>query len=126
MVTNILLSVILMGPLAHGGLALATSLAAMLNIGLLTLQLRKKIGRMDGRRIMTSLLRIIPASAAMGAIGWWVSRDPAWDLRGNTLYKSELLVGTMAVSVLFYVLAMWIVRSEELKFLWGMVKRKRR
>jgi len=125
MVTNILLSVILMGPLAHGGLALATSLAAMLNIGLLTLQLRKKIGRMDGRRIMTSLLRIIPASAAMAAIGWWVSRDPVWELRGEILYKSELLVGTMAVSVLFYVLAMWIVRSEELKFLWGMVKRKR-
>jgi putative peptidoglycan lipid II flippase len=125
MVTNILLSVILMGPLAHGGLALATSLAAMLNIGLLTLQLRKKIGRMDGRRILFSLIRIIPASAAMGAIGWWISRNPVWDARGNTLYKSELLVGTMAVSVLFYVLAMWIVRSEELKFLWGMVKRKK-
>jgi hypothetical protein len=31
----------------------------------------------------------------------------------------------MAVSVLFYVLAMWILRSEELKFLWGMVKRKK-
>jgi putative peptidoglycan lipid II flippase len=114
-----------MGPLAHGGLALATSLAAMLNIGLLTLQLRKKIGRMDGRRILSSLFRIIPASLAMAAIGWWVSRDPVWDVRGNTLYKSELLAGTMAVSVLFYVLAMWIVRSEELNFLWGMVKRKK-
>jgi putative peptidoglycan lipid II flippase len=125
MVTNILLSVILMGPLAHGGLALATSLAAMLNIGLLTLQLRKKIGRMDGRRILSSLFRIIPASLAMAAIGWWVSRDPVWALRGNTLYKSELLAGAMAVSVLFYILMMWVVRSEELNFLWGMVKRKK-
>ncbi len=44
---NILLSVILMGPLAHGGLALATSLAAMLNLGLLTVRLRKKIGRAE-------------------------------------------------------------------------------
>jgi putative peptidoglycan lipid II flippase len=126
MAANILLSIVLMGPLAHGGLALATSLAAMLNIGLLTLQLRKKIGRMDGRRILTSLLRIVPASAAMGAIGWWVSRNPVWELRGNTLYKSELLVGTMAVSVLFYVVMMWALRSEELKFLWGMVKKKKR
>lgn len=125
MVTNILLSIILMGPLAHGGLALATSLAAMLNIGLLTWQLRKKIGRMDGRRIATSLLRIIPASVAMAAIGWWVSRNPVWELRGNTLYKSELLVGTMAVSALFYVIMMWVLRSEELKFIWGMVKRKK-
>lgn len=126
MVANILLSIILMGPLAHGGLALATSLAAMLNIGLLTLALRKKIGRMDGRRILTSLLRIVPASAAMGAIGWWVSRDPVWETRGGSLYKSELLVGTMAVSVLFYLIMTWVLRSEELKFLWGMVRKKRR
>jgi putative peptidoglycan lipid II flippase len=125
MVTNILLSIILMGPLAHGGLALATSLAAMLNIGLLTLQLRKKIGRMDGGRILTSLLKIIPASVVMGALGWWVSRDPVWELRGNTLYKSELLTGTMVASALFYIIMMWVLRSEELKFLWGMVKRKR-
>jgi putative peptidoglycan lipid II flippase len=126
MVANILLSIILMGPLAHGGLALATSLAAMLNIGLLTLALRKKIGRMDGRRILTSLLRIVPASAAMAAIGWWVGRDPVWETRGDSLYKSELLVGAMAVSVLFYLIMMWVLRSEELKFLWGMAKKKRR
>jgi putative peptidoglycan lipid II flippase len=124
--TNIILSTLflLFTPLAHGGLALATSLSAMLSIGLLTLHLRKKIGRMDGRRILASLLRIIPASSAMGAIGWWVSRNPVWDARGNTLYKSELLAGGMLASVLFYVLAMWILRSEEQKFLWGMVKRR--
>ena len=126
MAANILLSVILMGPLAHGGLALATSLAAMLNIGLLTLELRKKIGRMDGTRILAALLRIVPASIAMGAIGWWVSLNPQWAQRGNSLYKSELLAGTMAASVLFYLAMMWILRSEELSFLWGMAKRKRR
>ncbi len=126
MVTNILLSILLMGPLAHGGLALATSLAAMLNIGLLTLSLRKKIGHMDGGKILASLLRIIPASIAMGAIGWWVSRNPVWEVRGNTLFKSELLAGAMVVSVLFYVFLMWVLRSEELKFIKGMVRRKRR
>jgi putative peptidoglycan lipid II flippase len=72
--TNILLSAAFISwtPLNHGGLALANSLAAMLNISLLTIQLRKKIGRMDGRKIFFSLLRIIPASIAMGAVGWWV------------------------------------------------------
>src|SRR5512143_2467272 len=65
LVTNILFSMILMGPLALGGLALATSLSAMLNIGLLTLQLRKKIGRMDGGRILKSLLKIVPISVLM-------------------------------------------------------------
>jgi putative peptidoglycan lipid II flippase len=127
LITNILFSTvfILWTPLAHGGLALAASLASMLNIGLLTIQLRKKIGRIDARRILTSILKIVPASVAMGVIGWWVSRNPVWDLSGNTLYKIGLLGGGMVASVLFYVVAMWVLRSEELKFIWGMVRRKR-
>jgi putative peptidoglycan lipid II flippase len=126
LVANILLSAafITWTPLEHGGLALATSLAATLNIGLLTVQLRKKIGRMDGKRILRSLLKIVPASIAMGVIGWWVGRQPVWDLSGHTLYKSELLVGGMAASVFFYVIAMWILKSEELEFMWGLVRKK--
>lgn len=122
---NILLSMALMGPLAHGGLALATSLSAMLNFSLLTVALRKKIGRMDGRQILVSLLKIVPASVAMGAIGWWVSKDPAWSAAGNTLYKAKLLGGAMGVSILFYLALMWVLRSDELKFLGGMLRRKR-
>ena len=123
--TNIVLSVVfIQTPLQHGGLALATSLSAILNLGLLTKRLRKKIGRMDGRRILASLVRIVPASLVMGAIGWWVARNPMWDSPGNTLVKIEWLGGGMAVSVLFYIVAMRLLRSEELAFLWGMVKRK--
>lgn len=126
--TNILLSAAFLAwtELAHGGLALATSLASMLNIALLTVLLRKKIGRMDGRRIFISLLKIVPVSVVMGAIGWWVSKQPVWGLAGNTLYKAELLGGGMAVSVLLYVVVMWILRSEELRFMWGIVRRKRK
>ena len=125
--TNILLSTAFLSwtELAHGGLALAASLASMLNIILSTVFLRKKIGRMDGRRIGLSLLRIVPASIVMGVIGWWVSNQPVWGGTGNSLYKAELLGGAVAVSVLFYVIAMWILRSEELKFMWGMVRRKK-
>ena len=31
----------------------------------------------------------------------------------------------MIMSVLFYIVAMWMLKSEELEFIWGMVKRKR-
>ncbi len=125
--SNILLSAffVFKTPLAHGGLALATSLAAMLNISLLTIQLRKKIGRIDASRILRSLVKVIPASLAIGVIGWWISSYALWDHRGNTLRKLELLGGGMIASICFYIAAMWIMRSEELEFIWGMVKRKR-
>jgi putative peptidoglycan lipid II flippase len=126
LVTNILLSAAFIAwtPLAHGGLALAASIAAMMNIGLLTWRLRKKIGRMDGRRILRSLLKVVPASIVMGVIGWQISRQPVWEQSGHTLYKAELLTGGIAASVLFYIIVMWILRSEELKFLGGLVRRK--
>jgi putative peptidoglycan lipid II flippase len=124
---NIVLSMLLIQtPLQHGGLALANSLAAALNITLLAKRLRKKIGRMDGRRIALSLAKSVPASMVMGIIGWWVARNPLWESPGNTLIKIQWLGGALAVSVLFYVVAMWAMRSEELVFLLGMVRRKGR
>ncbi len=125
-VANILLSVILMGPLAHGGLALATSLAAMLNLGLLTVRLRKKIGRMDGARILRSLLKIVPASLVMGLIGWWTSRNPLWESGGHILQKIELLGGGIIASVLFYSIAMWALKSEELAFFREMMRKRKK
>jgi len=61
----------------------------------------------------------------MGMIGWWISRNPVWELGGNTLFKTGLLGGGVIVSLLFYIVVMWILKSEELEFIWGMVKRKK-
>ncbi len=126
--TNIALSALFVfkTSLAHGGLALAVSLAAMLNISLLTIQLRKKIGRIDAGRILRSLVKIIPASLAIGVIGWWVSLNPLWQQRGHSLSKIGLLGGGIVASVCFYLGAMWLLRSEELGFLWGIVRKKAR
>ncbi len=126
LLTNIVLSAafVFKTPLGHGGLALATSLAAILNISLLTIELRKKIGRMDGGRILRSLLKIVPVSVVMGALCWWISIQPVWGLTGHTLSKALLLGGGMGLSVIFYIAAMWVLKSEELMFLWGMVRRK--
>jgi hypothetical protein len=62
----------------------------------------------------------------MGVIGWWVSRDPAWKTVGDDLYKIGLLCGGIAASVVFYIGAMWLLKSEELQFLWSVMKRKKK
>jgi len=127
LLVNMVLSIVLIQtPLQHGGLALANSLAAALNFAFLTKRLRKKIGRMDGRRILRSLAKIVPASAAMGAVCWWIARNPLWDTPANTLAKIEWLAGGMAGSVLFYVIVMGVLRSEELAFLWQVARHRRR
>ena len=48
---NVAFSLALMGPLLHGGLALATTLSAFSNMLMLLYFLRRKIGRFGGRKI---------------------------------------------------------------------------
>ena len=63
---NIVLGVILMWPLRHGGLALATSLASMVNLYLLVRALKKKVGLINWRDILLSVRKTVVCSAVMG------------------------------------------------------------
>jgi putative peptidoglycan lipid II flippase len=65
-VVNMILGVALMWPLRHGGLALATSLASMVNLYLLVRALRKKVGLIDWREILLSVRKTIFCSGVMG------------------------------------------------------------
>lgn len=68
MLTNILLSIILMRtPLEHGGLALALSLASTFQLIMLIALLRRRLGGIEGRVVATSMLRSFVASLVMGA-----------------------------------------------------------
>lgn len=122
--SNILFSLLLMGPLGHGGLALANSLAASLTLFFLTSILRKRLGRIDGRRILRSLWRVLFASTFMGIIGWFVSRDGVWSLNGQVLYKTVILSGGILLSLFIYLIMMYLLKSEELLFLLGIIKKR--
>jgi putative peptidoglycan lipid II flippase len=70
---NIALSVILLGPMKHAGLALAYSLAGMLNMLMLFYLLRRKAGPLGGRRILRSFLKTLLAAFCMGLAAWALS-----------------------------------------------------
>ena len=84
MFSNIIMNFIFIGPLAHAGLALATSLAAFINAGLLFYFLRKGQFYLpeDGWPIF--ILRIIFASSIMSALIFFMSPDISlwveWDI----------------------------------------------
>jgi putative peptidoglycan lipid II flippase len=125
-VVNIGLNLILMRPLGYKGLALATSVAAFVNFGFLMVMLRKKVGALDGRRIMNSLLRVCLASAGMGWLVWsgsqgWLPAAGAHVPRGVMAFKVFALIGFGAFA---YAAFGWFFQIPEQKRVWTLVKSK--
>ena len=58
--------------LGYRGLALGTSITAILNASVQLLLLRREIHGIEGSRIAASFARVIAASAVMGAVTWGV------------------------------------------------------
>ncbi|MBW1642107.1 MAG: murein biosynthesis integral membrane protein MurJ [Deltaproteobacteria bacterium] len=111
---NILLGLLLMMRLDHGGLALATSIASMLNLGLLLKALRKKIGFLGWRNITMPTCKTVLCSVIMGIIVWIVSICiiPSIEISFlNTLFG---LLGCILTGIIVYVLASFLFRSSEL------------
>ena len=111
---NIVLNLALMGPLQHRGLALATSIASVLNFVLLFEVLRRKIGPLGGRVLARSAAKIFLASvlAALAAFtaAWQIERT-----MGLASVSSRLAVvgGGIAAATVMYLLATFALRIQE-------------
>jgi putative peptidoglycan lipid II flippase len=124
LIANVILGTLLMHPLKHGGLALATSLAAGLNFALLVFLLRKKMGKIGLRIIFRSFLKSLMAALIMGAVAWAICWQGEWELSGVSLEKIGLLSGSILVAILVYGGASYILGSEELHLAIGGIKKK--
>lgn len=65
LLANIVLNRALIHPLAHKGLALATSISAVLNALSLIIVLRKRLGGIGGKELLKNLAKITIASGGM-------------------------------------------------------------
>jgi putative peptidoglycan lipid II flippase len=74
---NLGLNLLLMGPLQHVGVALATTLAAWANAGLLAFMLHRRGQWVADRRLRRASPRLLGAALAMGAVllalSWWLA-----------------------------------------------------
>jgi putative peptidoglycan lipid II flippase len=88
---NIVLGIVLMGPMQHNGLALALSLASVINFGLLTVALRKKLGSLGWRSMVTSINKSLGCAFCMGLVVWGLAH---WIfLPDQSLPRLHLLIG---------------------------------
>jgi len=118
MVVNIVLNLILMQIMDVGGLAFATSIASFINLSILLFLLRKRIGRLGGKKVVISLAKILLAALAMAITCIYSSR-----LLGQ-VSKLIQVAGTIMICVIIYILVTHLLRCEEIKYIWKIISRK--
>lgn len=100
MVANMVLNLALIMPFAHVGLALATSLSAMLNAGLLWLGLRREGVYQAQPGWLMFGLRLVLASALMVAVIVFLNKDLvqwlAWGWQQRSIHLALLVAAGMA------------------------------
>jgi putative peptidoglycan lipid II flippase len=111
---NYAMNSLLVGPFGHVGLAFSTSAVALVNFLLLALFMRRRIRRLEGRRLGTTVLRIFAASLPMAATAWLAGELASiLPLRGFTLHLVQVVGGMGSAALVFY-FACRLLRVEEL------------
>ena len=125
--TNALLNIALVQFLGYRGLALGTSIAALLNAVLLMAFLRRRIGGLDGRRVASSFARIVLASIVMAAAVVLVETAGAIWLPGDSLIRQIVRLGaSIGVALVVVAAAAHVLHIPEFREGMAMVLRKLR
>ena len=123
-IANIVLSILLMGPLSHGGLALATSLASMLNLILLIRALRNRLGALGWQHIIKSVFKSLVCSVMMGAAVWAVA-GYLIPLSSATFRQLALgIFGSVTAGTALYLLFSFWVKNVALETVLAMVRQR--
>lgn len=123
-VVNLCLSLALMGPLKHGGLAFASTLSALCNMLMLLWLLRRKIGCFGGRSITVTALKSSAASIPMGILVWYGCSLIDWSQGGHKMLKALVLGGAIVCGSALYLLLAKMLRSEEALDAVSLLRRK--
>ena len=106
MLANIALNLLLVVPLAHAGLALATTLSAFLNAGLLLRGLVKR-GVFRPRAGWGGFVaRVAAGNLALGAVLWTVRGEPADWFEAEAMTRALHLCGFVALGMALYAVVM--------------------
>ncbi|QZA32533.1 murein biosynthesis integral membrane protein MurJ [Hydrogenibacillus sp. N12] len=100
---NIGLNLLLVGPMQHLGLALATSIALTIASLMQYVSLRRRIGGVGLPAVQKSLARSALASAGMGAALWPIAGSPLLLGEGSAVWRALVLMAVIAGGGLLYV-----------------------
>jgi putative peptidoglycan lipid II flippase len=109
--------------LSNGSPALASSLTAYFNFGALFLLFRKRYGRLGASGLAASLVKIAACAVAMAAISYFGLRVAGFSSAGHLLRQAALLLAVILASTATYFGLAWLLRCEELREFWQLLRR---
>jgi len=125
--SNIVLNLILMVPFKEAGLAIATSISGIIQLGQLIYYYPKKVGEFPFREVAFSFLRILLASLAMGIVcyGSWEFLK-LWVPGTGTRAQLVQVFGSILIATVSYIGLCFVCRVPEVReaFAWFLKKRK--
>ena len=109
----------------HVGVALATSIVALVNFFALVIIMRKRIKRLNGRDIFSSFIKIAVASAVLSAVCYASYHFLLGQFGMATLsLRMAEAFGPIALGGIAFVIVAKLMRVAELEQAFGMVRRK--
>lgn len=124
LVAFVALALGLRGAMGHAGIAVAISAAGVVQLAVLLVLLRRKLGRLGLGAVAVSALRIGVAAAAMGATGIGVAHFGTWAAGGNDLRNVAVLAGALVLAGLAYVIVLAVLRAPELDDVLAALRRR--
>lgn len=125
-VVNIILSITLINSMGHRGLALAYSLAGIVNVLILLMVLKMKVGKIGGMKIVKTFAISVLASIVMMLA---VKYSASYIFTALHLHsKINLLLGTTmaaAIGVVIYMALVYGFKLEETQMVLSMFRKKR-
>ena len=123
-VLNIVLNIALVKVMGHGGLALATSLSAIICIILLFISLKKKIGYYGQDKIKSTFIKTVVASLVMGVVTYFVYKF-LFGILGLGFIQEAISLGvSIAIGGAIYLALIVVFKVEEVNMAIDMIKKK--
>jgi len=124
-IVNLVVGLALMGPMEQGGLALATSMAAAVNIFILFFLLARRLGTFPAREFIVSLLKISAASALMCLPLIYGRNLGDWST-GSSLTNLVILSGCVLGGMVTFIASSCLLRCRETQALWKLLSQTSR
>lgn len=121
---NIVLNLILIKSMEHRGLALATSISAIITTILLFIDLRVKLGPLGISRMIIVFFKTLLSSVVMGFVVYLMYYELGGLLPQIKVLQAALLLASIVIAVIVYFLMLVLLRVKELRFIGKSIRRR--